>query len=101
MWLEWLPILKFLVWDDVVSCSDFLFGIFDMCFIRQCSVQCDANIQLEYYTGKSSKSIMAEVFTSRGISTQILFYYYVYIFVVIVSLIDTVLLIVLCRAVSH
>ena len=44
MWLEWLPNLKFLVWDDVVSCSDFLFGIFDMCFIRQCSVQCDANI---------------------------------------------------------
>ena len=78
MWLEWLPILKFLVWDDVVSCSDFLFGIFDMCFIRQCSVQCDANIHLEYYTGKSSKSIMAEVFTSRGISTQIIFYYYFY-----------------------
>ena len=69
--LEWLPILKLLVWDDVVSCSDFLFGIFDMCFIRQCSVQCDANIHLE-----SSKSIMAEVFTSRGISTQN--YNYVY-----------------------
>ena len=50
MWLEWLPISKFLVWDDVVSCSDFLFGIFDMCFIRQCSVQCDANIHLEYDT---------------------------------------------------
>ena len=78
VWLEWLPILKFLVWDDVVSCSDFLFGIFDMCFIRQCSVQCDANIHLEYYTGKSSKGIMAEVFTSRGISTLIIFYYYVY-----------------------
>ena len=105
MWLEWLPILKFLVWDDVVSCSDFRFGIFDMCFIRQCSVQCDANIHLEYYTGKSSKSIMAEVFTSRGISTRK--YYFIItsiiiaIFVVIVSLIGTVLLIVLCRAVSH
>ena len=73
-----------------------------MCFIRQCSVQCDAKIHRKYYSGKS---IMAEVFTSRGISTQIIFYYYVYyhvaIFVVIVSLIGTVLLIVLCRAVSH
>ena len=104
MWLEWLPILKFLVWDDVVSCADFLFGIFDMCFIRQCSVQCDANIHLVCYTGKSSKSIMAEVFTSRGISTQIIFIItsiIIAIFVVIVSLIGTVLLIVLCRAVSH
>ena len=30
MWLERLPILRFLVADGVVSCSDFLFGLLDM-----------------------------------------------------------------------
>ena len=45
---EWLPILRFLVFaDDVVSCSDFLFGLLDMRFIRQRSVQCDAKINRE------------------------------------------------------
>ena len=29
------------------SCSNFLFGLLDMCFIRQRSVQCDANIHRE------------------------------------------------------
>ena len=29
------------------SCSDFLFGLLDMCFIRQRSVQCDAKVHWE------------------------------------------------------
>ena len=37
--------------DDGVSCSDFLFGLLDMCFIRQRSVQRDAKIHREVAVG--------------------------------------------------
>ena len=33
------------------SCSDFLFGLLDMCFIRQRSVQFDAKIHREVAVG--------------------------------------------------
>ena len=36
---------------DVVSCSDFLFGLLDVCFIWQRSVQCDAKIHQEVAVG--------------------------------------------------
>ena len=37
--------------DDVVSCSDFRFGLLDMCFKRQRSVQCEANMHREVAAG--------------------------------------------------
>ena len=38
--------------DYVVSCSDFLFGLLDMCFIQR-SVQCDAKIHRGHDTFQS------------------------------------------------
>ena len=53
------------------------FLVFSICALYD-NVRSSVTPIYTWSTGKSSKSIMAEVFTSRGISTQIIFYYYVY-----------------------
>ena len=45
------PHFEFLSLRMMFSCSDFLFGLLDMCFIRQRSVQCDAKIHREVAVG--------------------------------------------------